>query len=547
MPNKKISELTEVTSIIGSDVLAIVNSGVTKKIKAENLAAFVDPNATLRTLSAEWQSTYTTVNANSASWGSGGSSGSYVGDLSANWESTYTTVNANSALWDYQGTDLKDLSADWVGGNAAFTNLVSNSAAYLSGVDLSFLSVSANWDSVYNSVASTSANWDSVYSSVATNSATYATTSFVQTNFLPVTGGSVSGVLEAGSGGSTTLFVSAGTVGINTETPLEALTVAGNISSSNIVFSNNGNSNQWNSVYTNVASNSATYATINFTNSKFFPLTGGLISGETRINGNVTIFGDLSSSGTQTFANTIFTTTSALSIVNIGSGPALVVSQNGSGDIASFYDIDENIEIVHIGGQNSIYPNVGIKVSNPNKDFTVKGELSASGDIWTTGRIMSGGQELLSLIQPSIASVYTTVQSKSATEWDNSLSNSYARSNFLPLSGGTISGNLSATGVISASASNIKVNVVNDSTNRIFTDADNNKVVHIDTTTTSLCAIFPSSLCKGFNVAIMNVGTNNLVLSAAQLNSAGTTITTRYGGAFVYKNSNSLFAVGKLV
>ena len=45
----------------------------------------------------------------------------------------------------------------------------------------------------------------------------------------------------------------------------------------------------------------------------------------------------------------------------------------------------------------------------------------------------------------------------------------------------------------------------------------------------------------------MNVGTNNLVLSSAQLNSAGTIITTRYGGAFVYKDSGNLFAVGRLV
>ena len=391
MPNKKISELTEVTSIIGTDVLAIVNGGVTKKIKADNLAAFIDPDATLRTLSADWvggnaaftnlvsnsaaylsgvdlsflsvsanwdsvystvqsnsaswdyqgtdlkdlsgnwESTYTTVNANSASWGSG-SGGSYVGDLSANWESTYTTVLANSASWDYQGNDLKSLSSDWVGGNAAFTNLVSNSAAYLSGADLSFLSVSANWDSVYSSVANASANWDSVYSSVA--------------------------------------------------------------------------------------SNSASYATIDFANSKFFALTGGLISGATRINGNVTIFGDLSSTGTQTFANTIFATTSSLSVVHVGSGPAVWIGNNGSGDIASFYDIDQGVEVFHIGGANGTYPNVGVKVSAPNKDFTVNGEISATGDIWTTGRILSGGQELLSLIQPSIDSLYSTVNSNSATAWN---------------------------------------------------------------------------------------------------------------------------------
>jgi hypothetical protein len=45
----------------------------------------------------------------------------------------------------------------------------------------------------------------------------------------------------------------------------------------------------------------------------------------------------------------------------------------------------------------------------------------------------------------------------------------------------------------------------------------------------------------------MNVGTNNLVLSANQLNYAGTIITNSYGGAFVYKDSDNIFAVGRLV
>ena len=607
-----------------------------------------------------------------------------------------TVVQTNSASWNYQGTDIKSLTSDWVGGNAAFTNLISNSAAYLSSVNLSFLSVSANWNSVYSTVlansatnwnyqgtdlkdlsanwqstlttvSSNSAKWESVYSSVAANSASYATINFVDDKFLPLSGGAIQGSIVTTGGVSigdeletATLFVSSGHVGINTELPNEALTVIGNVSSTGIVYSDNGNSNQWNSVYSNVNANSATYATIDFANNKFFALSGGLISGATRINGNVTIFGDLSSTGTQTFANTIFATTSSLSVVHVGSGPAVWVGNNGSGDIASFYDIDQGVEVFHIGGANGDFPNVGVKTSSPNKDFTVNGEISATGDIWTSGRILSGGQELLSLIQPSIEnvyntvnansavnwnyqgadlkalsgswqgtytnystssasyatsnfvqsnflplsggnvngvfeagsgsvtlfvssgivgintefpnhsltvvgnissssiiysdngnsnqwnSVYTTVQAKSATEWDNALANSYARSNFLPLSGGTVSGSISASGVISASASNIKINVVNNSSNRIFTNADNNTVVHIDTTTTPLCAIFPSSLSDGFNVAIMNVGTNNLVLSAASLKSAGTIITTQYGGAFVYKDSSNLFAVGRL-
>ena len=45
-------------------------------------------------------------------------------------------------------------------------------------------------------------------------------------------------------------------------------------------------------------------------------------------------------------------------------------------------------------------------------------------------------------------SVYTIVQNNSATNWDNNISNQYTHLNFLPLSGGTITGNLSVLGDI---------------------------------------------------------------------------------------------------
>ena len=219
------------------------------------------------------------------------------------------------------------------------------------------------------------------------------------------------------------------------------LTVSGfiitnsSVSSNNAIYALGGDSNQWNTsfstvhsnsaiwdyqgtdlkglsadwqnTYSEYSSNSASYATISYSNSKFFPLTGGIVLGATRINGNVTIYGDLSSSGTQTFANTVFSTTSALSVINVGSGPALIVSQTGTGDIASFYDTDYSLEVLHVGGQNSSFPNVGIKVSSPNKDFTVKGEISASGVIWDP----AGNSNQWN-------SAYTTVGSNSATAWN---------------------------------------------------------------------------------------------------------------------------------
>jgi hypothetical protein len=129
--------------------------------------------------------------------------------------------------------------------------------------------------------------------------------------------------------------------------------------------------------------------------------------GPTRFNSDVTIFGNLSCSGTQTFQNTVFSTTSAVSVVHIGAGPALWVGNNGTGDIASFYDIDANVEVLHVGGNNGTFPNVGVKTSSPNVDFTVNGAISAASIIYdATGNSNNWN------------STYTTVNANSATTWN---------------------------------------------------------------------------------------------------------------------------------
>lgn len=180
-------------------------------------------------------------------------------------------------------------------------------------------------------------------------------------------------------------FSLSATIGIGTNTPNEALTVVGNVSASGSVKTLNGNSDQWNAAYpiTTVYQNaSGSFATNDFVNSNFFNLTGGTISGATRINNNLTVFGNLTATGTTTFANTVFSVTSALSVVHVGGGPALWVGNNGTGDIASFYDLDQGVEVFHIGGNNGSFPNVGVKTSTPNVDFTVNGQISANNIIW---------------------------------------------------------------------------------------------------------------------------------------------------------------------
>ena len=129
------------------------------------------------------------------------------------------------------------------------------------------------------------------------------------------------------------------------------------------------------------------FATYDFVNNNFLNLSGGIITGSTRFNSNVTIFGNLTATGTTTFNNTIFSVTSALSVVHIGEGPAVWIGNSGLGDIASFNDIDTGLEVLHVGGSNGSFPNVGVKTSTPNKTLTVSGEISATSDITTSGNI----------------------------------------------------------------------------------------------------------------------------------------------------------------
>lgn len=325
------------------------------------------------------------------------------------------------------------------------------------------------------------------------------------------------------------------------------------------------NSANWDTAYnvgTIYQSNSATYATVDFTNSKFFPLTGGTITGETRINNNLTVFGNLTATGTTTFANTVFSVTSALSVVHIGSGPAVWVGNNGDGDIASFYDIDQGVEVLHVGGINSANPNVGIKTSTPNKTLTVVGEISSTSDITTSGKFYIQGdggsdqwQSTFTTVQSNSAdwsyqgtdikalsgnweSNYTTVQSNSG-DW-NTAYNLVSSNNLVytsenqtisgvktfnelplipvaPVSGPNPTSKDYVDTLVSSVSSSLQdslLDITENSSSLFSLSATyNNKVVQC-TSTTSITAILPSSLPPGFNCMLIQ-------LSSGQINIQG--------------------------
>jgi len=153
---------------------------------------------------------------------------------------------------------------------------------------------------------------------------------------------------------------------------------------------------------------------------------------------NVTIQGNLTALGTSTFKNTVFSTTSALSVVNLGPGPALYVYQAaGASDVASFYDGD-GIEVLDVGnaqGGGNPLGKVGINESFPGAELTVNGAISSNRTITALG----GNSNQWN-------SNWTTTNGNSAA-WSNwqSVSANYALgSQYVKLSGDTMTGALSA-------------------------------------------------------------------------------------------------------
>jgi len=104
--------------------------------------------------------------------------------------------------------------------------------------------------------------------------------------------------------------------------------------------------------------------------------------------GDTVFQGGLSALSGTTFTNTIFATTTALSIINNGTGPALYVSQAaGSSDVASFYDGD-GVEVLHVGnaaGGGNPKGKVGINESDPDAELTVNGAISSNDGITVAG------------------------------------------------------------------------------------------------------------------------------------------------------------------
>ena len=314
---------------------------------------------------------------------------------SNNWNNTYTSVSNTSANWDNTYTSVSNTSANW---DNVYTS-VSNTSANWNNTYTSVSNTSANWNNTYTSVSNTSANWDNTYTSVQANSGNW-NTGYNTAIALNLSSGLWNGTYTAVSAAS-------------------------------------GN---WNSAYnisTDYQAASSTFATYTYTNNTFFPLSGGTILGDTKVKfGDLTVYGNISATGSINYSNTFISTTSSLCALANSSYPipGLYVSQAGTGDIATFYDVSTNREVFHVGGSEG-YPGVGVNTSFPNKAFTVVGDISATGIIYNNNFDSTNWN-----------GTYTTVQTNSATNWN------YQGSDLKALSADWVGGNSAYTTVNASSA-----------------------------------------------------------------------------------------------
>jgi len=263
---------------------------------------------------------------------------------------------------------------------------------------------------------------NSAYTTYKSNSASYATTNFVQNNFLPLSGGTltgslsisstlnvlssvyVSGDLEVHSGNIVTaLYVEDGLVGINTETPNKELTVNGSISSNSSVY-----------VSGDLEVHSGNIVTALYIEDGLVGINTETPNKELTVNGSISsnfIIYDKYSNSTKW--SSVYTT---------------VLNQSGGW--------------VNGGGVNSLY----LPLSGGTLIGTIIGNVSATGSFYGDGSkltgIIAGDTVATTLVRSNSASwnsVYTTVSSNSA----NWVSISTLRSNYLNLTGGNLTGSVS--------------------------------------------------------------------------------------------------------
>ena len=250
-----------------------------------------------------------------------------------------------------------------------------------------------------------------------------------------------------------------------------------------------------------------------------------------RVVGDLVVTGRISALSGATFFNTTFTTTSSLCVINAAplSQVAFYVGASGTGDIASFYDLDQNIEVLHIGGANSTFKNVGVHTSAPNKTLTIAGEISSTGSAWfgsVNTHAISGG---VTAVSGSFTNNISAA-SISGTYYGNGSN----LTGIVPLIGGrTITGSLTSTGSLILSGGSLSAASLSSTTltasnatirtslSTVTVSADNlvvsgyplqavSRIYQVGTTAAT--STYTLALSDNNNTLTMYVGTSGLIV-----------------------------------
>lgn len=399
--------------IIGSNITSHL-SGFTYVNNLSSLGKIYGDGSELVGIVAGDTEATTLVRQQSANWGVGGqpqnlSFNETTKDLSL----TYGNTISLSSFGTGADTELRSLSANWESTYNTFKDLSSTFLTTETDSQILSFNESTKDLSISNgNIVSLSALTDltSVDTGVRALTSNWITEPYANSLYLKLSGGTITGNLSVGGnlyGDGSNL------TGI----------VAGDTEATTLVRTNSGN---WESVYTAVQNNSASNwdnaSVTSYVNNNFVPLTGGTLTG------NLSVLGNL------TYIDTTVAVTSAMYIDTSSSETALRITQRGFGDVIRVEDSDNPDLTPFIINSDGL---VGIGTSSPNEELTVIGNVSATGSYYGDGSnltgIVAGDIVATTLVRTNSAnweSTYSTVSSLSAS-WQTTFvaSSAYVSSN----------------------------------------------------------------------------------------------------------------------
>ena len=352
---------------------------------------------------------------------------------------------------------------------------------YKNGItDNDLIEFGTEWNSTNSALMTLSSNWQSTYATVCALSGNWASYNYLHQNFLPLSGGSVTGSLSVES----KLYVKNGSAGSVTAHP-----------SSVGIFESSGHTYLSllapDSKYSGIVMGGpgddyAAYLSWNHDNADFKIATSHpgadihfLVGNETEAmriapstnigiatsnpNEKLTVVGNVSATGSyygdgSQLTGIVTGDTAATTLVRSNSGFWQTGYEYGTSYSSNSASFATNTTVNNASSQlvlNSDFNNYKTEVASATSILLPTSVYQDASGNWQSvfNTVQSNsatnwnyqGTDLKNL-SANLQSVFNTVQSNSATNWDNSVVTSYVHNNFIPLSGGTITGNLSVLG-----------------------------------------------------------------------------------------------------